>query len=266
MSMYIVYKTYTALVYIVQLDSILHVSMFHSGFMGSSTSLTNLTNEADYSLPRCRSATELYDPSSGSGSRHSKAKHRAKDLRHSIADSSSDYYNNRRPQSMSLSSQIPAFSNLQSASSISALGTISENEALCGSPHTPFNSQTGRDSIFAEPPETPIFNYNPTALPLVESSTPTRVHSSAPQRHARLSQTLSNQGPQMTGSENHRVNGYSDSPTAAPIHTSEPVVQEFVPIYLNPHTGQMYSQSHDYFRPITGINDLVASPPKPVCS
>lgn len=258
--------------------------MFHSGLMGSSTSLTNLTNEADYSLPRCRSATELYDPSSGSGGRHSKAKHRARDLRHSIADSSSDYYNNRRPQSMSLSSQIPAFSNLQSASSISALGTISENEALCGSPHTPFNSQTGRDSIFAEPPETPIFNYNPTALPLVESSIPTRVSSSGPQRHTRLSQTLSNQGPQMTGSGNyrvngytdqgpqmtesgnHRANGYTDSSTAAPIHTSEPVAQEFVPIYLNPLTGQMYSHSHDYFRPITGVNDLIASPPKPVCS
>lgn len=240
--------------------------MFYSGLMGSATSLTNLTNESDYSLPRCRSASELYDPSSVSGSRHSKVKHRSKDIRYSIADSSSDYYNNRRPQSMSLSSQIPAFSNLQSASSVSGLGTISENEALCGSPHRPFSSQTVRESIFVEPPETPIFNYNPTALPLVEASTPTRVSTSGHQRHARLSQTLSNQGPQTTESGNHRVNGCADSSTAGPIHTSEPVVQEFVPIYLNPHTGQMYSHSRNYFRPITGMNDLITSPPKPVCT
>lgn len=238
--------------------------MFHPGLMGSATSLTNLTSEPDFFLPRCRSASEIYDPSSDSGSRRSKAKHRAKDIRHSIADSRSDYYNNRRPQSMSLSSQIPAFSNLQSASSVLALGTISENEALRSSPHTPFSSQTGRDSIFAEPPETPIFNYNPTSLPSVEASTPTRVSSSAHQQQARLSQTSFNQGPQMTGSGNRTPNGYADSHTTAPVHVSELVAQEFVPIYLNPHTGQMYSHSHNYFRPIAGINDII-TPPKPVC-
>lgn len=239
--------------------------MSHSGLLSSASSLTNLSSEPDFSLQRCRSASEIFEPNSGSVSRRLKTKQRAKDLRHSIADSRSDYYNNRRPQSISLSSQIPALSNLRSASSISALGTISENEALHGSSYTPFNSV--RDSIYVEQPETPIFNY--TTL-LAESGTPLR-RSSFRQQHTRPLSGEINPGPQIVGSGSHQLNGASpnayanNSPATAPIHVSEPITQDFVPIYLNPLTGQMYSHNHDYFRPIFNPNELIARPPKPVC-
>ena len=226
--------------------------------MSSASSLTNLHSEPDYSVKRTLSASELFDTSYnyGSGGRW-KGKQRAKDLRHSIADSRSDYYNSRRPQSICLSSQIPAHSNLQSASSISALGIISENEAVHGSSPTLLND---RDSIFADPPDTPIFHYTPTlALNGVDSSPQGPDH----QHHTTISPKPSSQLPQ--GSRSHQLSPNPSVATGTPIHTSEPITQQFVPLYLNPLTGQMYSQNSDYYSPISNPNELGARPPKPVC-
>ena len=231
------------------------------GQLGSASSLTNLSSEVHPSVTRTRSASELIETTSVSG--HLRSKQKVK-VRHSVADSS-DYYNNRRPQSISLSAQIPVFSTLQSASSVSALGTISENEAIHGS--SP-NTQTDNDSaIFAEPPDTPLFHYKSS---LTELAIPLRgpFH----QQHTKLSQTSSNQLSQMAGAGSCHLNAvssnsYLDSPTttASPIHTSEPITQQFVPLYLNPHTGQMYSQNHNYFRPISSPTEFISGPPKPVC-
>lgn len=196
----------------------------------------------------------------------SRNKQRTKDLRYSIADSRSDYYNNRRPQSVSLGAQIPAFTAVHSASSASALGTISENEAMCGSSlQIAFTHDSDRESIFADPPETPIFNYNPT-------SSVAKVHKrSKDSPHQRVSRTSLSVDPQVTSPGHEplsrtRSNGYVNVPTTtAPIHASEPITQEFVPLYLNPLTGQMYSHNQDYFRPISSPNEVITKPPKPVC-
>ena len=201
--------------------------------------------------------------------RRSKARQRAKDLRHSVADCNSDYYNNRRPQSMSLSSQVPAFSTLQSASSVSALGTISENETLCDSYTTPYNS---REPFFTEQPDTPIFRYTPT--PVVETQSSPVVGSTDYHFHTKQPQGTSNAGPKILSSGKHQLtksrsgdNGYAEPPaTAATIHVSEPVSRQLVPLFLNPRTGQMYSRDKDYFRPISSHDELLSRPPKPVCT
>lgn len=246
----------------------------YTGQLSSASSLTNLSSEPDYFLPRTHSASEIFEPGS-IGSHRLKVKQRARDLRHSIADSRSDYYNNRRPQSISLSSQIPAHSSLRSTSSVGALGTISETDGQYGSQtNTPFST----DSIFAEPPDTPLFHYNPM-LSLTELATASSRGSLQP-HSGRHSQTSINQASLMIGSGNHQPvngnhssNGYVTSPintTAAPvaaIHASEPITQQFIPLYLNPTTGQMYSHSSDnYFRPISNSSGMIPGPPKPVSS
>ena len=198
----------------------------------------------------------------------SRNKQRSRDLRHSMADSRSDYYNNRRPQSVSLGAQIPAFTIIHSASSVSALGTISENEAMCGSsPHIVFTHDSDRESIFADPPETPIFNYNPTSS---VAKVDKRSKDSPYQKHQRVSRTSLSVDPQVTSPGHEplsriRSNGFVNVPTTTtPIHASEPITQEFVPLYLNPLTGQMYSHNQDYFRPISSPNEVITRPPKPV--
>ena len=242
--------------------------MLVAGHLSSASSLTNLDCEPDYPPPRTRSASELLEHSSITSPARFKSRQRSRDLRHSLADSRSDYYNSRRPQSISLSSQIPAHSALHSASSVSALGTISET----GAAHRfSSNAQFSTDSFFAELPDTPLFHYNPT-LSLTELATPMRGGSF---RHSRLSHTSSNHAPVTAGAGHNQLNGaksnsFAESPSAAAassmIHISEPITREFVALYLNPVTGQMYSHNQDYFRPISSPKELLAAPPKPVCS
>ena len=242
--------------------------LLFAGQLTSASSLTNLDNEPDYPPPRTRSASELLEHSSIASPARFRSRQRSRGLQRSLADSRSDYYNNRRPQSISLSSQIPAHSALHSTSSTSALGTISETNATHG---LSSNAQFSTDSFFAEPPDTPLFHYNPT-LSLTELATPTRTGSF---RHSRLSRTCSNQAPVTAGAGHRQLNGansngYTEPPSAAAapsmIHVSEPITAEFVPLYLNPVTGQMYSHNQDYFRPISSPNELLAAPPKPVRS
>ena len=241
--------------------------LLSTGQLGSASSLTNLSSEPDYPPQRTRSASELLEHSSILSPARLRSRQRSRDLRLSLANSRSDYYNNCRPQSISLSSQIPAHSNLQSASSVLALGTISETDAAF---RRSTNGPISTDSIFAEPPDTPLFHYHPT-LSLTELATPTRGGSF---RNSRLSHTSSNQGPITAGAGHHQLNGtnsicyaYSPTPSAvAPmIHVSEPIAREFVALYLNPLTGQMYSHTQDYFRPISSPKELLAKPPIPVC-
>ena len=242
------------------------------GQLGSASSLTNLSSEPDYPLPRTHSASEIFEPGSAGSSRRLKARQRARDLRHSIADSRSDYYNNRRPQSMSLSSQIPAHSSLRSTSSVGALGTITETEGQGGS-QSVADGEIGSDQLFPEPPDTPLFHYNPMSS-LSELAASSRGGSLHQINSRHYSQTSINQASVMVGSGDHQPasngNGYINSPTntttAVPIHASELITQQFIPLYLNPVTGQMYSHhsSDDYFRPVSSSSNVSTRPPKPV--
>ena len=248
-------------------ESVSEYLILFSGLLNSASSMTNLTTESEVSLQRTLSASELCDASYG-GHRSRNKQQRTKDLRHSIADSRSEYYNFRRPQSVSLGSQLPAFpTTLHSASSASALGTISENEATCGStPYIEFTHDSDGESIFGDPPDTPIFNYNPISS---VAKVNRQSRGSPPPTQERIYASLSLQ-PQVESSGHEqlsrtRSNGYVNVPTTtAPIHASEPITQEFVPLYLNPLTGQMYSHNQDYFRPISSPNEVITKPPKPV--
>lgn len=227
------------------------------GQLSSASSLTNLNSEQDYPPQRARSASELLEHGTVLGPARFRSRQRSRDIRSSLADSRSDYYNNRRPQSISLSSQIPAHSALHSASSISALGTISETNANRFSSNVLFSTD---DSIFAETPDTPLFHYNP-ALSFSELTTPTRAGS------------VRQFNTQALGTRPHELNGTNrngvhhpptDSSLSKMVHVSEPITREFVPFFMNPVTGQMYTHSDDYFKPIASTDELLVEPPKPV--
>ena len=226
--------------------------------LSATNSLTNLSNESHYALQRCNSAEEVFETNS-INRMHAKARQKAKD-RHFVADSTSDYYTSRRPQSMFLNSQAPVYSSLQPASSVSALCTISENETwdhTLTRPHTHSWAPEERAS-YPERSITPLFRYTPT--PVMEM---------APLSRPTTPQVLGQQRamtPQILG-EGVFLDDCSGraTPISVPIHSSEQVTREFVPLFLNPHNGKVYSRDDGFFMPITNQDELLAKPPTPVC-
>lgn len=232
---------------------------YTTGLLSSAVSLTNLSSEPDYSLQRWQSASEVLEASSTYRLR-SKPRQKARDVRHYVADSSSDYYTSRRPQSMVLNSQVPAYSILQPTTSVPALTTISENEMLNHSSPRPhdYDGYPEDGVFFPERTNTPLFRYTPT--PVMEPTTPlSRPTTPQVQPRAMTPQVLGG-GTPLPG-HNGR-----DNPTPVPIHSSEPVTREFVPLYLNPQTGQVYSHDDGFFMPVANQDELLAKPPKPVCT
>lgn len=187
---------------------------------------------------------------------HFKSWQRHRERRYSSVDSSSDYYysNSRcrpRAQSLSLNSQLPPHLPLHIAPSVPALGTISENEMFSHSPYYSHYSESVDANT--EYRMTPIFRYTPT--PVIEPSTPLPELSS-PKQSGVTPRSLE-------ASFNFLTLGRSN-PSSTPIHISEPIAAELVPVYLNPHTGQVYSRSGDYFKLIANQEELLDQPPQPV--
>ena len=224
----------------------------------ATNSLTNLSNESHYALQRCNSAEEVFETNS-INRMHVKAKQKARD-RQFLADSTSDYYTSRRPQSMFLNSQAPVYSSLQPASSVSALGTISENEMWDHTLTRPHAHNWAPEEIpsYPERSNTPLFRYTPTpvmemAAPLSRPTTPQVLG----QQRAMTPQILG-EGIFLDDCDGRAT------PTAVSIHSSEQVTREFVPLFLNPQNGQVYSRDDGFFVPISNQDELLAKPPKPV--